>query len=53
MYGIRHFQFKMPFTQSNGNDKKAVPCVSSRVQEKVWAGIRNLESIALKMYLNP
>lgn len=47
-------EFELPFTQSNGNAKKAVTYTkSSEAQGQVWAGIRNLESTALRMYLNP
>lgn len=47
-------EFELPFTQSNGNAKKAVTYMkSSEAQGQEWAGIRNLESTALRMYLNP
>lgn len=46
-------EFEMPFIPSYGHDKKAVAYMSCESQEQVWAGIRNLESTALRMYLNP
>ena len=40
IWGI--IEFEMPFTQSNGHDKKAVAYTSSEYQRQIWDGIRNL-----------
>lgn len=53
MYSLDIIKSEMPCIKSNSNARKTVTYMSSEVQGQVWVGIRDLESTALRIYLNP